>query len=546
MAAHQHHHAVPAEPDPCVVVIYGASGDLTQRKLIPALYELDAAGRLPKGLCVLGTSRTPMSDKEWRDKLKPWAQKHAVGYDEKRWGAFAERLHYQAGSGSDPELYPVLIRRVADLGRQHGTYRDPAEALSAGQNSSGASLPNVLFYLSVAPQLYIPIINQIGASGMVYEGKRWCAIDPSALPWQRIIVEKPFGTDLSSAVELNRALGRVFEEEAIYRIDHYLGKELVQNLLVMRFGNTIFEPLWNNQYVDHVQVTAAESVGVGKRAGNFYDAAGATRDMIQSHLLQVLALVAMEPPSAYDADAIRREKIKIINAAREIQEAGAHEHAVFGRYEASRDEKDEDGGRAYAQLEGVDPARRTETYSALRVNFENWRWSGVSFYLRSGKKMARKLTEIVVQFKQPPVNLFRHMEPFVSGGAPAMRPANRIVVNIAPEDGISLRFEAKVPGPKLLVDSVKMDMDYSKAFNATPIEAYGPLMLDAMRGDQTLYKHRDEVETGWRLCQAVLDSEAVRENIQGYAPGSWGPALADELLARDGRRWHNPAEGETR
>ncbi len=535
---------VSATSDPCVIVIFGASGDLTQRKLIPALYELDVSGRLPEGVCVLGNSRTDMSDDEWRDHLAPSVKKHAVGFDEAKWKTFAKRLHYISGSATTPDLYPVLIKRIHEIGVKHGTITQ--ERVDNAGSNPFASQANILFYLSVAPQLYEPIIAQVGASGMVFEGKRWCALDPSSVPWQRIIVEKPFGEDVATAENLNRTLGRVFEEDAIYRIDHYLGKELVQNILVMRFANTIFEPTWNNQFVDHVQVTAVEKVGVGRRAGTFYDAAGATRDMIQSHLLQVLALVAMEPPTVYDAAAIRREKIKIINAARLVDSAHAHETAVMGRYGASGDSNDDDGGRAYAELEGVDAARRTETYAAMRIDFENWRWAGVPFYVRSGKKMARKLTEVVVQFKQAPVNLFRRMEPFVSGGTDALRPANRIIINIAPEDGISLRFEAKAPGLSLKIDSVKLDVDYSKAFNSEPIEAYGPLMLDAMRGDQTLYKHKDEVETGWRIVQPMLDSKRVRESIETYSAGSWGPASADALLARDGRRWHNPVTGETR
>ena len=524
-------------PDPCVLIIFGASGDLTQRKLIPALYELDGQGRLPEGLCVLGVSRTPMTDQEWRAKLKPSVQQFASQWDEKRWPDFEKRIHYHAGNAGEAEMYPELIKRVNELGKEHRiTISDP------NMTTTPWAAPNVLFYLSVSPNLYEPIINQIGASGMVYEGKRWCAIDSSQMPWQRIIVEKPFGNDLSSAVNLNRTLGRVFEEEAIYRIDHYLGKELVQNILVMRFANSIFEPVWNNQYVDHVQVTAAEKVGVGKRAGTFYDAAGAMRDMIQSHLLQVLSLVAMEAPSRFHPDAIRGEKIKIVNAMRDIGEANAHDYCVLGRYGPSGNEQDEDGGKGYADLEGVNAAGRTETYGALKVCFDNWRWNGVPFYVRSGKKMAKKLTEIVVQFKKPPVDFF-------TGYAVLdhqVREANRIIINIAPDDGVSLRFDAKVPGPKLMIGSVKMDLDYTKAFNTETIEAYGPLMLDAMRGDQTLYKHKEEVEGGWRVCEPAIKSPEVRKRIETYGAGSWGPSASDAMLARDGRRWHNPQGAEKR
>ncbi|MBL0928222.1 MAG: glucose-6-phosphate dehydrogenase [Phycisphaerales bacterium] len=535
-------HDAPRErPDPCVLVIFGASGDLTQRKLVPALYQLERENRLPPGMCVLGVSRTPMTDDQWRDKLREGVREHTKNFDEAAYRAFARRLHYLPGSGAEPDVYPALIRRIADLAAEHRTalHWDDAAEPAPGPSPQ----PNVLFYLSVAPSLYGPIAERIGEFGLVFEGKRWCAVNPQAVPWQRIIVEKPHGTDLPSAAELNRVMGRVFEEDAIYRIDHYLGKELIQNIFVMRFGNTIFEPLWNNHYVDHVQVTAAESVGVGRRAGNFYDAAGATRDMVQSHLLQVLSLVAMEPPSVYDQHAIRREKIKLVNTLRFTDADHAHLHSVFGRYGPSGDQNDDDGGRGYAQLDGVDPERRTETFAAFRLFLDNWRWAGVPFYVRSGKKMARKLTEIVVQFKQPPLQMFRDLD----GRLPSESlPPNRVVINIAPDDGISIRFQAKVPGPRFAVDSVKLDMDYAKAFNAVPIEAYGPLMLDAMRGDQTLYKHRDEVEIGWKIFDPFLQSAKLRQSIETYAAGSWGPPAADQLLARDGRRWHNPVKGEKR
>ncbi len=524
-------------PDPCVLVIFGASGDLTKRKLIPALFELDHQGRLPEKFCVLGSSRTKMTDEEFRAHLKPMVAEHVTNFDEQHWQWFSGRLHYQTGSATDPADYSALKQRINALGIDRG--------LCAGTAGVTAQ-PNTLFYLSVAPALSPTIIQNLGASGVINEGKRWCAIDDAehgVLPWQRVIIEKPFGNDLSSAQELNSIVASVFDEDAVYRIDHYLGKELVQNILVMRFANTMFEPLWNNQYVEHIQVTAAESIGVGSRAANFYDAAGATRDMIQSHLLQVLALIAMEPPTRYESTAIRREKEKVLSACHLFSPEDVAKHAVLARYAASNNPHDEDAGRGYAQLDGVNNDHPTETFSALKLHFDNWRWSGVPFYVRSGKKLARKLTEVVVQFRQPPACLFPNVEPFRSGGC---RPANRIVINIAPDEGVSLRFEAKVPGPKFIIESVKADFDYEYVFDAQVSEAYGPLMLDAMRGDQTLFKRADEVEATWRIVDPVISSSELHDKMCEYAPGSWGPNAADELLARSEHQWHNPAVGEKR
>ena len=509
--------------EPCLIVIFGASGDLTARKLIPSLYDLDCLGQLPERVAVMGVSRSEMSDEAFREKMRAAVAEHSKGFCPDRFAGFARRLHYHAGDAARPEDYPALREAIARVGGEHGLLR-------------AQGMPNLLFYLSVAPTLYGPIIQNIGDAGLVAEGKRWCALDPKALPWQRVIIEKPFGTDLSSARALNQALGRVFEEDATYRIDHYLGKELVQDILVMRLANAIFEPLWNRTHVHHVQVSATETIGVGGRAGTFYDGAGAIRDMIQSHLLQVLALVAMEPPSSYSADSIAREKIKLLSCA---QVASSDEQAwdwgSLGRYGAAPD------GPAYVGEAGVDASRRTETFAAMRMGFDNWRWAGVPFFVRSGKRMAGKLTEVVVLFRSPPLDMFERL-----GVKMPDEPPNRLIINIAPTEGISLRVAGKVPGAGLRIETTKLDMDYVERFGGEHIDAYGPLILDAIKGDRTLFKHRDEVESGWRIVQPFLDSSRLREGIETYESGSWGPGRADAIIAAEHGRWHNPRTGEVR
>ncbi|MCA9279101.1 MAG: glucose-6-phosphate dehydrogenase [Phycisphaeraceae bacterium] len=507
-----HRHDANGTIEPCLIVLFGASGDLTWRKLIPALFDREQKGKLPESFAVLGVSRTKMSDDEWRDKL---GEKSKLDTHGGTWAKFAQRLHYHPADATKQDDYPGLVQRISELNTQHALER-----------CDGA--PNLLFYLSVAPQLYEGIIQCLGDSGLVTEGRRWCSLHPDQTSWQRIIVEKPFGTDLASAVSLNRALGRVFDEDAIFRIDHYLGKELVQNITALRFANSIFEPLWSARHIDHIQVTAAESLGVGRRAGTFYDQAGALRDMIQSHLLQVLTHVLIEAPSSFKASSLMRERIKLFESVRPIPTSSAHEHAVFGRYGPSKDEP------AYVDAEGVDPLRNTETYAAMRIQIDNWRWAGMPIFLRSGKKMAEKRTEIVIQFRKPPLDMF----PDYSKGLGNVS-ANRLVIRIAPHEGIDLSINGKVPGTSFQLATAELDMDYVDRFGGEPVEAYGPLIVDAIRGDRTLYKHRDEVEGAWRVCQPLLDNDHLREQIHTYDAGSWGPAAADELLTREGCVWHN-------
>ena len=497
--------------DPCILVIFGASGDLASRKLVPAMYEMHVAGQLHASTVILGVSRTQKSDDAWRDELKSWVAQQVKNFDTAKYAEFAKRLFYFPGDAVKSECYPALEARLAELAAQKGTRG------------------NLLFFLSVAENLYEPIVQQIDDAGLVVEGKRWCSIDPNAKSWQRIIVEKPFGHDAASAASLNRALGRAFEEESIYRIDHYLGKELVQSMLVLRFANSIFEPVWNWQYIDHVQITAAETVSVGQRTA-FYDQTGAIRDMIQSHLFQVLAFVAMEPPSLYTPENVRAEKIKIIDSISVPTADEVAAHCALGQFAADGKEG------AYHELAGVASGSTTETYAAMKVHFDNWRWAGTPFYIRTGKKLAQKRTEVVVQFKPPAANLFRKVPGF-GGEAP-----NRLVIQIAPKERFNLRFEVKVPGFGLRGANVDMQLDYADQFKADPVEAYGPLIVDAMRGDQTLFKHRVEVEGAWNAVMPFLDerSAAARAGIHAnYACGSWGPASADELLARDGRAWRN-------
>ncbi|QDU34155.1 Glucose-6-phosphate 1-dehydrogenase [Poriferisphaera corsica] len=494
----------------CLIVIFGASGDLTKRKLIPALYSLWDTNQLPANFAILGIARTAYSDEKYRDELYEFSE---GSYDKAKWGEFSKHLYYHAGDSTAEADWGDIKGYMCDLAKKH----------DLGDNR--------IFYLSVGPQFFEPIITNIGKAELVTEGRRFCSLSDD-VPWQRIVVEKPFGSDPASAVKLNQTLAAVFDEESIYRIDHYLGKELVQNLLVVRFANSLFEPLWNREYIDHVQITATETVGVEGR-GAYYDspAGGAMRDMIQSHLLQVLSFMAMEPPVAFEADDIRTEKNKIFKALRIPKYDDVPQIAVRGQYGQGQI-----GGEpviGYRDEKGVDEESQTDTFAALQLYIDTWRWGGVPFYLRSGKAMAEKKTEIVIYFKPTPHCLFKEQTKKLK--------ANQIIINVHPNEGIRLRFEGKVPGLGMNIKDVVMDFDYIKQWQVKPSDGYAILLNDVLRGDQMLFKHRDEIEISWNAVQPVLDywKDNPQDDLPNYNAGTWGPSAADIMMARDNRYWHN-------
>jgi glucose-6-phosphate 1-dehydrogenase len=487
-------------PEPCTIVLFGASGDLTRRKLLPALYHLASDGLLPAKAAVVGFARRAKSDADFRAEMLEAVEKRArsfAGADE-LWRSFSESLFYHQGSFTEAADYQSLREHLRRLERDLG-------------------LPgNRLHYLAAAPEQFVTIVEHLGRAGLApadteTEGR-----------WVRIVVEKPFGRDLSSSRELNRALLSVVDESQLFRIDHYLGKETVQNILALRFANCIFEPLWNHKYIDHVQITVAEDLGLEGRGG-YYDRAGALRDMAQNHLLQLLCLVAMEPPVALEADSIRDEKVKVLRAVKRIPPGEVERRVVRGQYVAGAV-----GGRevkGYRQEEGVDPESRTESYVALRLEIDNWRWAGVPFLLRSGKRLPKRATEISIQFQRPPMRLFG--EEVAATAAP-----NALIINVQPDEGISLRFGSKVPGPDVRVRQVKMDFRYGSAFGMPSPEAYERLLLDALLGDSTLFTRRDEVEAAWLLMTDILEGwSRLEEPPHPYPAGSWGPAAADRLAA---------------
>ena len=483
---------------PCLMVIFGASGDLTKRKVIPALYNLSQSGYLPANFAVIGFAIDAMNTEQYREIITQEVRDLTEApVETASWKAFAQRLYYMQGSFDDAGAYERLRALIAELDLPHGTQG------------------NYIFYLATSPAFFSVVIGQLGRAQLVKQEEGH---------WRRVIIEKPFGHDLESAVALNREIRQTLSEDQIYRIDHYLGKETVQNMLIFRFGNGIFEPIWNRRYIDHVQITVAETLGVEHR-GKYYDHAGALRDMTPNHLFQLVSMIGMEPPISFAADAVRDEKAKVIHAIPPLHPDECGQCAVRGQYDGYRSEPD------------VSATSNTETFVALKLTIDNWRWAGVPFYLRTGKRMAKHVSEITIQFKQPPFVLFRktpvdHLK------------SNLLVVQIQPEEGISLRFGAKVPGPFVDVGAVKMHFNYADYFGRTPSTGYETLLYDCMIGDSTLFQRADMVEAGWCVVQPLLDVWASRPpmDFPNYAPGTWGPEEADKLLERDGRHWRSTAQ----
>jgi glucose-6-phosphate 1-dehydrogenase len=489
--------------DPCVIAIFGASGDLAKRKLFPALLNLRRSGLVRDELAVLGLATSEMTTEAFRDRLTADLRSFAPqDVDSELWKWLAERIHYLPGDFRSSELYPRLVEGLREIGSLRETRG------------------NVLFYLATPPDFFGDIVEKLGQTGLTAEAGE---------SWRRVIIEKPFGHSFDSARELNARLRKVVTEEQIYRIDHYLGKETVQNLLVFRFANGIFEPVWNRRYIDNVQITVAETVGVEQR-GRYYDQAGALRDMVANHLFQLLSLIAMEPPSSFQAEAVRDEKGKVLRAMQPLSPEEVLARTVRGQY--GEGGNSEGPLKAYRAEPRVDPQSTTETFVALKLCVDNWRWADVPFYLRTGKRMPTHHTDIAITFRRPPHRLFRGTE--VADFSP-----NVLVLHLQPDEGISLSFQAKVPGPVVKTGNVEMDFNYADHFGRTPSTGYETLLYDCMCGDPTLFQRADSVEDGWAVVTPILDvwRALPPRSFPNYAAGTWGPREADELLAHDGRAW---------
>jgi glucose-6-phosphate 1-dehydrogenase len=487
--------------EPCAIVMFGASGDLARRKLLPALYDLALHSCLAPRFKLVGFARTEMSDDDFRRTAGEFLPKPtSEGTASEIQKEFLKHLQYFSGNYDDPEAYRRLAQRLETLDRE-------------GQLGG-----NRLFYLATPPDVYPRVVEQLGKAGLAHP--------KTEKSWTRVIIEKPFGHDQASARALNDKVLSVFDEAQVYRIDHYLGKETVQNMLVLRFGNGIFEPLWNRNYVDHVQITAAESLGVERRAA-FYESTGALRDMIQSHVLQLTSLVAMEAPATFDATSVRNEKIKVLQSIHPFTEEMIWKSVVRGQYGPGAVDGKATAG--YRQEPGVKPESATETFVALKLQVDNWRWSGVPFYLRTGKRLKRATTEVAIRFKQAPHMVFRS----------ANAESNSLLLNIQPDEGISLSFGAKAPGSQMQISPVTMDFQYRKAFGGGSRDAYATLINDCIRGDATLFDRADSVEAAWALVDPISEawSKASAPPFPNYPSGSEGPRAADDLTATDGRRW---------
>src|SRR5579863_420171 len=488
--------------DPCVMVIFGASGDLTKRKLIPALYNLAKDNLLSKEFALVGFARNELTSEQFRDEIgKEIGEFATTTIDPDLWHWFSRRIYYLSGDFADPNAYKGLSELLTQIDKEHGTRG------------------NYFYYLATAPSFFGPIITQLGDAGLVNEDHGW----------RRVIIEKPFGHDYESAIALNKQIRKVLDEKQIYRIDHYLGKETVQNILVFRFANGIFEPIWNRRYVDHVQITVAETVGVEQRGG-YYDHAGTLRDMIPNHIFQLICLTAMEPPVSFDADVVRDEQAKILKAIQPMTPEDVLSRTIRGQYGegALHDAK----VHAYRSEPDVSPTSRTETYVALKLFIDNWRWADVPFYVRTGKRMPKRVTEVAIQFKRAPFVLFRKTS------VESLRP-NRLVLHLQPDEGISLSFGAKIPGTIVRLGEVDMAFHYEDYFGTTSNTGYERLLYDCMLGDATLFQRSDMVEAAWNVVGPIQDVwEALPpRSFPNYAAGTWGPPEADELLQRDHREW---------